>query len=74
MILELLPEVQRLSAEEKRMLADELLEDADNGSEVTVSLDVLNLIDQRLSDYEANPGAVYSWADVRARVFDLHGA
>ncbi|MDZ4286567.1 MAG: addiction module protein [Prosthecobacter sp.] len=73
MILELIPEVRSLSSHEKRQLAEELLVAADQEEgTVTVDAAILKLLDQRIAEHEANPAAVSSWEDVRARVFRLN--
>lgn len=74
MILELLPEVQRLPASQKRQLAEELLLEADGGEEVDVDPAVLALLEKRLAEHEADPGAASTWDDVKARVFGGHGS
>lgn len=73
MILEQLPAVQSLSTAEKRQLAEELLLAADDTDEVEVDPAILALLEARLADHEANPSAVSSWEEVKARVFNRHG-
>ncbi len=72
MILEQLPEVQKLPADQKRQLAEELWLSADDANETTVDPVILELLDQRLAQYEADPLAASSWQQVRERVFRSH--
>jgi putative addiction module component (TIGR02574 family) len=73
MILEHIPEARKLSSYDKRQLAEELLVAADEEEgEVVVDPAILDLVDQRMADYAANPDAVSSWEEVRARVFRRH--
>ena len=74
MILELLPDVQRLPASQKRQLAEELLTEADGTDEVEVDPAIVELLEARLIAYERDPSAVSSWDDVKARVFRRHGS
>jgi len=74
MILEQPPEVQRLPAAEKRQLAEELWRAADESEEVVVDSSIIELLDLRLADHDANPNAVSSWKEVEARVLKRHGA
>ncbi len=74
MILELLPEVQRLPASEKRQLAEELLLVADGTDEVEVDPVIMALLDSRLAAYDADPSAVSTWEEVKARVFKRHAS
>lgn len=73
MILELLPEVQRLPAAQKRQLAEELWQATDGGEELGVDPAILELLDARLAEHAANPNAVSSWKDVETRIFGNHG-
>ena len=73
MILEQLPEVQRLPAAQKRQLAEELWQATDDSNEVEVDPAILALLESRLAEAAANPGAVSSWKEVKARVFRHHG-
>ena len=74
MILELLPDVQRLPASQKRQLAEELLPEADGTDEVEVDPAILALLESRLAAHEAEPSAVSSWVEVKERVFRRHGS
>jgi putative addiction module component (TIGR02574 family) len=73
MILEQLPEVQKLPDAVKRQLAEELWQAAGEGDAIEVDPAVIALLEARLADYAANPNAVSSWHEVEARVFQRHG-
>ena len=73
MILEQLPEVQRLPAAEKRQLAEELWQAADDSGEVEIDPVILELLESRLAEHAQNPDSVSSWNEVEARVFKRHG-
>ena len=73
MILEQLPEVQRLPDAQKRQLAEELLRMTDDSSQAEVDPAVLALLESRFAERAANPGAVSSSKEVEARVFRPHG-
>ena len=60
MILEHIPEAQNLSSNDKRQLAEELLVAADREEGVVLDPVILELLDQRMADYAANPYAVSS--------------
>ena len=68
MILEQLPDVRRLSNEDKLLLAAELIKDASPMPHEPVDPVLEDLLRGRLEDYLANPEAVSSWEDVKARV------
>jgi len=74
MILEQLPEVQRLSDEAKRQLAEELWWSVADTAEVEAPPELLVLLEERLAEHEADPSAVSSWEQVKARIFPRHGA
>jgi len=73
MILEQLPEVQRLPAAQKRQLAEELWLAADDNSEEEVDPAILGLLESRLAVHASDPTAVSPWKEVEARVFQRHG-
>ncbi len=74
MILELLPDVQRLPASQKRKLAEELLSEADGADEVEIDPAIMELLEARIAAHENDPAAVSSWDEVKARVFRRHGS
>ena len=74
MILEHLPEVQRLPAAEKRLLAEELWQQAgDESNEVDLDPAVVALLEARIEEHAASGAVVSSWEQVEARVFGRHG-
>lgn len=74
MILEKLPELQRLPADQKRLLAEELWQSADGVEEIEVDPAVLELLESRLAAQAAGTMTTSSWEEVRQRVFRNHGA
>lgn len=72
MILERLPEVQKLPDPEKRQLAEELWQAAEEGDAIEVDPAIIALLDKRLAEYAASPSAVSAWKEVEARVFQRH--
>jgi len=72
MILEKLEEVRALSPEEKVILAGELWREAADNSVIDVNPALTELLRQRLREYHANPDAVSSWEDVKARLLGVH--
>lgn len=73
MLLERLPEIQKLPSDQKRQLAEELWLSADDLDETTMDPSILALLDQRLADPAKNPGTISTWNEVRERVFRSHG-
>jgi putative addiction module component (TIGR02574 family) len=68
-ILEKIPEIRRLSAEEKLMLLTELWDELTlNPDEVTLPPDQEDLLDQRWHDYQKDPSQGTPWEVVKARV------
>lgn len=74
MILEQLPELQKLPSDQKRQLAEELWLSADDQYETTVDQSILALLDQRLAEHDADPESASSWQQVRERVFRGHAS
>ena len=68
MIVELLPEVQKLSPEDKLAVAAELFEEAADWSSEAPDAELLAVLNERLAEYRANPEAASSWSDVKARI------
>lgn len=75
MILETLPNVQSLSADEKAILAQELLDEL-NAPAVSVDQEaaILDVLNRRFEDYRRNASEGSSWGDVRARLKEKTGA
>jgi putative addiction module component (TIGR02574 family) len=68
MIVEQLPEVQKLSPEDKLVLAAELFEEAADCSAEAPDQDMLAILNERLAEYRANPEAAAPWSEVKARI------
>jgi putative addiction module component (TIGR02574 family) len=69
MILETLPEVSRLSPEEKLILVGELWDElARNPSDVPVSREQLAELDRRMEEFRQNPSDVRSWEEIKRRL------
>ena len=68
MILESLPEVQRLSAEEKRQLADELLDEIEGGNHERLKPEIVALLNKRLEEYRQDPSSARPWTEVRESI------
>jgi putative addiction module component (TIGR02574 family) len=68
-ILEKIPEIGRLSAEEKLMLLTELWDELTaNPDEVTLTPEQEDLLDRRWQDYQKDPSQSTPWEVVKARV------
>lgn len=68
MIVEQLPEVQKLSPEMKLALAAELFEEATELLPETPDPDLVTVLLERLAEYRANPDAASPWSEVKARI------
>ena len=69
MILEKIPEIRLLSAEEKLMLLTELWDELTaNAYELTLTPEQEDLLDRRWHDYQKDPSQSTSWEVVKARV------
>ena len=55
MILETLPQVQKLPARQKRQLAEELLRTTDGTDDARVAPALVKLLNRRLAEYDAQP-------------------
>ncbi len=69
------PDVQKLlelDLETRLALVQELwnsiVDDANTGAELPLSVDARALLDQRLREDDQDPGAAIPWADVKARL------
>ena len=75
MILEQLPEVQRLPAAQKRQLAEELWQLAgDENNEIDVDPAIRALLNSRIEQHDMGGEGVSSWEEVEARVFGRHSS
>lgn len=75
MILETLPDVQKLSKEEKTLLAEELLDDLNaptvSGAQERAMLEVLN---ERMEAYRQDRDTGSSWTEAKKRLQRETGA
>lgn len=67
-IVEQLPEVQRLSPERKLTLAAELFEDATDCRAEHPDPEIVRLLDERLAEHRENPTSATPWNEVKARI------
>jgi len=69
MMLETIPEVNRLTAAEKLLLVSELWDDpAAHPTEVPVSREQIAEIDSRMETYRQEPVQVTSWGAIQRRI------
>ena len=72
MISERIPELARLSPDEKLRLAAELFADAEDiGSAQEPSHEVMKLLEQRLEQYSSNPESAVDWNSFREALKSL---
>lgn len=65
MIVETIPEIGRLSAEEKLTLANELFEELDCGEDAPIDPAIVQLLEARMEHYRKHPATARSWEDVK---------
>jgi putative addiction module component (TIGR02574 family) len=70
MILETMPALSALTVDQKLRLVSELWQDVSRDSAITA--ETAALLDERLQEYEANPAAVRSTAQVNAGIQELN--
>lgn len=69
MILETMPEVNRMTAAEKLLLVSELWDDlAAHPSDVPVPREKIAELDRRMEAYRADPSQVTSWDSIQQRI------
>ena len=68
MITDNIPELQRLSSDEKILLAAELWRDAVGREAESPSPDLVRALRERLDHHRENPEQVSTWEEVRARI------
>jgi len=75
MILENLPEVQSLTAEEKSILTQELLDEL-NAPEIRAEQEgaILELLNARYELFRSDPATASSWEEARDRLREKTGA
>jgi putative addiction module component (TIGR02574 family) len=74
MILEKLPEVEALSAEEKQLLAEEIWDDLSRMRDpFPITEEQLQILEDRVAEYRAHPERVKSWDDVKRNLSERFG-
>lgn len=69
MILERIPEIQKLSPSEKLMLVEELWDElADDPAAHPVVPEHIEELDRRMEEYRKNPNSILRWDEIRARI------
>jgi putative addiction module component (TIGR02574 family) len=69
MIMETIPELQKLSTVDKFALAVELWDELSfNPDDIPVSEEQLNELDRRFEEYRQDPDKVVTWEDAKARI------
>ncbi len=69
MILETIPDLNRMSAAEKLLLVSELWDDlASHPTEVPVSREQIAELDRRVQEYRRDPSKVTSWEAIQQRI------
>ena len=73
MILDQVPAVQKLSAEEKWQLIDELWQQLLPPAIPEPQAEIVHLLESRLGEYRENPAMAAPWAEVKARLRAARG-
>jgi putative addiction module component (TIGR02574 family) len=69
MILERIPELERLTPSEKLLLVSELWNDlAAHPTEVPVSREQIAELDRRMAEYQRDPTRVTTWVAIQQRI------
>lgn len=69
MILETIPDVNRMTPAQKLLLVTELWDDlAAHPTEVPVSREQLAELDRRMADYRRDPSRVTTWEAIQQRI------
>ena len=68
MVIERLPEIQKLFAEEKWVLVDELWADLLTGESPVADPAILAELEGRMAHYQAHPETAVEWETVRTRL------
>ncbi len=69
MILETIPDVNRMTPAQKLLLVTELWDDlAAHPSEVPVSREQIAELDRRMADYRRDPSQVATWEAIQQRI------
>ncbi len=73
MILDKVPDVQRLSSDEKWMLIDELWRELLPPPEHEPRAEIVALLKARMAEFRLNPAVAVPWAEVKARLRTARG-
>jgi putative addiction module component (TIGR02574 family) len=69
MILETIPDVNRLTAAQKLQLVSELWDDlAAHPAQVPVTVDQITELDRRMAAFRTDPSKVTSWTEIQQRL------
>ena len=71
MVIERLPEIQKLSVEEKWVLVDELWADLLTGESSAADPAILTEIERRMAHYQAHPETAVAWGTLRAQLLGI---
>lgn len=74
MILDKVPDVQRLSDDEKWLLIDELWQELLPRADHEPRPEIVALLESRMAEYRANPQSASPWSEVKARLRATRGA
>ena len=67
-IIETLPEVVKLSLEEKRQLADELFDEVEGSTHNELRPVIVALLNARMEQYQRDPSSAKPWSEVRKAI------
>jgi putative addiction module component (TIGR02574 family) len=73
MILEKVPEVKRLSVDEKWRLIDELWQELVPRAEHEPRAEIVELLEARMAEYRQNPALASPWSEVKSRLRAARG-
>jgi|GEM_PF-3202478 len=73
MVIDSLPEVQRLPSERRLELAAEIIEQATKGDGNAPDPEIVAALNERYQDYQDNPDNVTPWRDVLKRIRESRG-
>lgn len=65
MILETIPEIQKLTNQEKLQLANELWEELENQADSVIDPAIIELLESRMAEYRRNPSSARSYEEVK---------
>lgn len=65
MILETIPEIQKLSSEEKLQLANELWEELEKLDDSSIDPAIIELLESRMAQYRDDPSTARTYEEVK---------